>query len=51
MFTIYDILREYDLIYSVLCELLENIGELTGEDTTGIICAVDNIHNGEDIEW
>ena len=51
MFTIYDILIEYDLTYNMLCELLENVGELTGEDTTGIICALDNIHNGEDIEW
>ena len=51
MFTIHDILIEYDLTYSMLCELLESIGELTGEDITGIICALDNIHNGEDIEW
>ena len=51
MFTIHDILIEYDLTYSMLFELLESVGELTGEDTTGIICALDNIHNGEDAEW
>ena len=51
MFTIHDILIEYDLTYSMLFELLKSIGELTGEDTIGIICALDNIHNGEDIEW
>ena len=48
MFTIYDIMIEYDLTYSMLCELLENVGELTGEDTTGIICVLDNIHDGEE---
>ena len=48
MFTIYDIMIEYDLTYNMLCELLENVGELTGEDTTGIICALDNIHDGEE---
>ena len=51
MFTIHDILIEYDLTYSMLFELLESVGELTGEDTTGIICVLDNIHNGEDAEW
>ena len=48
MFTIHDILIEYNLSYNMLCELLENIGELTGEDITGIICALDNIHDGEE---
>ena len=48
MFSIYDIMAEYDLTYNELCELLENIGELTGEDTIGIICALDNIYNGEE---
>ena len=48
MFTLNDILEEYDLTYNEICELLENIGELTGEDTIGIVCALDNIYNGEE---
>ena len=48
MFTIHDILIEYDLTYSMLFELLESVGELTGEDTTGIICALDNIYDGKE---
>ena len=48
MFSIYDIMAEYDLTYNEICELLENVGELTGEDTIGIVCALDNINNGEE---
>ena len=48
MFSLYDIMAEYDLTYNELCELLENVGELTGEDTIGIICALDIIYNGEE---
>ena len=48
MFSLYDIIAEYDLTYNELCELLENVSELTGEDTIGIICALDNIYNGEE---
>ncbi len=45
---IVNIITEYDLTYNEICELLENIGELTGEDTIGIVCALDNIYNGEE---
>ena len=48
MFSLNDFLEEYDLTYNEICELLENIGELTGEDTIGIVCAFDNIYNGEE---
>lgn len=47
-FTINDIMTEYDLTYNEICELLENIGDLTGEDTMGIVCALDNIYIGEE---
>lgn len=47
-FTINDIMAEYDLTYNEICELLENVGELTGEDTIGIVCALDNIYNEEE---
>ena len=48
MFSLYDVMTEYDLTYNEICELLENVGELTGEDTIGIVCALDNIYNGEE---
>ena len=44
-----DILTEYDITYNELCELLENVEMLTGEDTMGIVCALDNIRNGEEV--
>lgn len=47
-FTINDLMTEYDLTYNEICELLENIGDLTGESTIGIVCALDNIYNGEE---
>ena len=47
-FTINDIMAGYNLTYNEICELLENIGDLTGEDTIGIVCALDNIYNGEE---
>lgn len=49
MFSLMDILIEYDITYNELCELLENVEMLTGEDTMGIVCALDNIRNGEEI--
>ena len=49
MFSLMDILTEYDITYNELCELLENVEMLTGEDTMGIVCALDNIRNGEEI--
>lgn len=49
MFTINEMLEEYDITYNELCELLENVEMLTGEDTMGIVCALDNIRNGEEI--
>ena len=49
MFTINEMLEEYDITYNELCELLENIEMLTGENTVGIVCALDNIRNGEEI--
>ena len=48
MFSLTDILMEYDITYNELCELLENIEMLTGEDTIGIVCALDNIYMGEE---
>lgn len=48
MFTINNILEEYNLTYNELCELLDNIELLTGEDTIGIVCALDNIYNREE---
>ena len=48
MFTINNILEEYNLTYNELCELLDNIELLTGENTIGIVCALDNIYNGEE---
>ena len=48
MFTLNDILEEYNLTYNELCELLDNIESLTGESTIGIVCALDNIYNGEE---
>lgn len=48
MFSLMDILTEYDITYNELCELLENIEMLTGEDTIGIVCALDNIYMGEE---
>ena len=45
-FNLNDILFAYDLTFNELTELLENIDELTGEDTIGIVCALDNIHTG-----
>lgn len=47
-FNLNDILFAYDLTFNELIELLENIDELTGEDTIGIVCALDNIYNGEE---
>ena len=49
MFSLMDILTEYDITYNELCELLENVEMLTGEDTMGIVCALDNIKNGEEV--
>lgn len=49
MFSLMDILTEYDITYNELCELLENVEMLTGEDTMGIVCALDNIRNGEEV--
>lgn len=49
MFTINEMLEEYNITYNELCELLENVEMLTGEDTMGIVCALDNIRNGEEI--
>lgn len=49
MFTINEMLEEYDITYNELCELLENIEMLTGENTVGVVCALDNIRNGEEI--
>ena len=49
MFTIDEMLEAYDITYNELCELLENVEMLTGEDTIGIVCALDNIRNGEEI--
>ena len=49
MFSLIDILTEYDITYNELCELLENVEMLTGEDTMGIVCALDNIRNGEEV--
>lgn len=49
MFSLTDILIEYNLTYNELCELLENVETLTGEDTISIVCALDNIKNGEEI--
>ena len=49
MFTINEMLEEYDITYNELCELLENIEMLTGENTIGIVYALDNIRNGEEI--
>lgn len=49
MFTINEMLEEYDITYNELCELLENIEMLTGENIVGIVCALDNIRNGEEI--
>lgn len=48
MFTINNILEEYNLTYNELCELLDNIESLTGESTMSIVCALDNIYNGEE---
>ena len=49
MFSLTDILMEYDITYNELCELLENVEMLTGEDTIGIVCALDNIRNREEV--
>lgn len=49
MFSLMDILTEYDITYNELCELLENVEMLTGEDTMSIVCALDNIRNGEEV--
>lgn len=49
MFSLMDILTEYDITYNELCELLENVEMLTGEDTMDIVCALDNIKNGEEV--
>lgn len=47
-FTIDNLMTEYNLTYNEICELLENIGDLIGESTIGIVCALDNIYNGEE---
>ena len=35
-------------IENLLTNMCNWIGELTGEDTIGIVCALDNIYNGEE---
>ena len=47
-FNLNDILFAYDLTFNELTELLENVGELTGENTIGIVCTLDNIYNREE---
>ena len=47
-FDLNDVLFAYDLTFNELTELMENIGVLTDEDTTTVVCALDNIYNGEE---
>ena len=47
-FDLNDVLFAYDLTFSELTELMENIGTLTGEYTGNIVAALDNIYNEEE---
>lgn len=47
-FDLNDVLLAYDLTFSELTELMEDIGTLTGEYTGNIVAALDNIYNGEE---
>ena len=48
MFTLTEILIHYNLTFDELCELLDDVETLTGESTMSVICALDNIKNGEE---